>query len=319
MQAATSVCKKKEAFAMKKKMVWMGLGGVVGSMLLISSVYAGVGDYAGYDAYKSALKHTSSSQSVTGAFDLNVLDNNKSVVAMKSTFKLDSVHQQSSGKVEMKSEASSQQFNLYSQDGKEIIKPDDSETYTVIDNGIKRHKESKHWNQQPNPQFVSEAENVIDSLVGNLRNEVNLNTNSDGSKQVNVELKGTQLPAIVNTITSIMIKNGGQDMAKEAAQKDNLHGLLNTDFLNQLPKLVKDISIRTISLTGDINADDILNKQNVHVLIYGKDAAGTGHEVEFNFNVALSDLNHTVPDTIDLTGKTVQTLNAEDFQDNLRD
>jgi hypothetical protein len=68
------------------------------------------------------LKHTSGAQSATGAFDLNVSDNHKSVVAMKSMFKMDSVHQQSSAKVEVKSEASNQQFNLYSQDGKEIIK-----------------------------------------------------------------------------------------------------------------------------------------------------------------------------------------------------
>jgi hypothetical protein len=197
---------------------------------------------------------------------------------------------------------------------KKSSKRDDSETYMVIDNGVKHHNE--HWKQQSNPQFVNEAENIIDSLVGNLRNEVNLNTNPDGSKQVSVELKGTQLPAIVNTITSILIKNGGQDMAKEAAVQDNLHGLLNTDFLNQLPKLVTDIAIRTIALTGDINANDILTKQNVHVLIYGKDATGTVHELEFNFNVALSEMNNTVPDTIDLTGKKVQTLDFEDFQDN---
>jgi hypothetical protein len=301
---------------MKKKTVWMGLGGVAGSILLVTSVYAGVGDYAGYDAYKTALKHTSTSQSVTGAFNLTVTDNNKSIVALKSTLKFDSVNQHSSGKVEVKSTNSNQQFELYNQGEQEIIKRGDSEVYTILNTGDNKHNKRQEWKHQPNSEIANEAENVIDSLVGNLRNEVNLQTNADGSKQIKVELKGTQLPTIVNTLTSILIKNGGQDLAENAAQKDNLHGLLNTDFLNELPKLVKDISIRSIELTGDITAEDSLDHQNAQLTIYGKDASGVGHELAFDFDATLSNQDNTVPDTIDLTGKQVQTLSIEDFNNN---
>jgi len=300
---------------MKKKMVWMGLGGAVGSILLVTSVYAGVGDYAGYDAYKIALKHTSTAQSVTGAFNLSVKDNDKSIVALNSTVKFDSANHTSSGVVELKSTNSKQQFALFNQDNQEIIKRGDSEIYTIINTGEKRSNKHQSWKQQPNSEIANEAENVIDSLVGNLRNEVNLQTNADGSKQIKVELKGTQLPTVVNTITAILIKNGGQDLAKNAAKQDDLHGLLNTDFLNELPKLVKDISIRSISLTGDITAEDSLDHQNAQLTIYGKDVAGAEHELAFDFNVTLSDQDQTVPDTINLTGKQVKTLSIEDFKD----
>jgi hypothetical protein len=261
------------------------------------------------------LKHTSTTQSVTGAFNINVTDNDKSIVALQSTLKFDTANHNSSGKVEVKSSNSIQQFELYNQADQEVIKRGDSEVYTILDTGEKRSNKNQEWKHQPNGEIANEVENVIDSLVGNLRNEVNLKTNSDGSKQVSVELKGTQLPAVVNTITSIIIKNGGQDLAKNAAEQDNLHGLLNTDFLNELPKLVKDISIRSISLTGDITAEDSLDHQNAQLKIYGKDASGVGHELAFEFNIALSDQNNTVPDTIDLTGKQVQTLSMKDFAD----
>ncbi|QGQ95490.1 hypothetical protein EHS13_11660 [Paenibacillus psychroresistens] len=304
---------------MKKKTVWMGLGGVAGSILLVTSVYAGVGDYAGYDAYKTALKHTSTAQSVTGAFNLSVTDNDKSIVALKSTLKFDSVNQHSSGKVEVKSANSLQQFELYNQDNQEIIKRGDSEVYTILNMGDNKHNKRQEWKKhQPNSEIANEAENVIDSLVGKLRNEVNLQTNEDGSKQIKVELKGTQLPTIVNSITSILIKNGGQSLAENAAHKEDLHGLLNTDFLNELPKLVKDISIRSIELTGDITADDSLDHQNAQLTIYGKDAAGVGHELEFDFDITLSNQDNTVPDVIDLTGKQVQNLSLKELanQDN---
>jgi hypothetical protein len=304
---------------MKKKMVWMGLGGVVGSILLVSSVYAGVGDYAGYDAYKTALKHSSTAQSVTGAINVSVEDNNKSVVELNSTFKFDSVNHNSSGKVEVKSENSNQQFELYNQAGKEIIKRGDSEVYTVLETGGNDLKNRKEWKHEANPQIANEMENVMDSLIGKLRNEVSLQTSADGSKQVNVELKGTQLPTIVNTITAILIKNGGQELTKQAVQKDDLHGLLNTDFLNQLPKLVTDISIRSVNLTGDIGADNTLNHQNAQLTIYGKDVSGVGHELSFKFDAVLSGQNQTVPDTIDLTGKQVEALNIADLKNNGRD
>ncbi|MDB5052977.1 MAG: hypothetical protein JWM44_1027 [Bacilli bacterium] len=298
---------------MKKKLLWMGLGGTVGSILLVTSVYAGVGDYAGYDAYKSAIKNTSTVQSMTGKFDLTVQDNSKSIVTLQSTVKFDSAKDNSSGNVEVKSGAADQTFSIYHQDGKQIIKSSDSEIYSIFDSGEKQYKNHRH-NSPMSTTGMNEAENIIDSLVGNLRNDVILSTKDDGTKQVNLELKGSQIPALVNAVSSLVIKNGGQELAKGAAQKDNLNGLLNTDFINQLPKLVADISVSSVSLTGNIDNDNHLSSQTGHLTISGKDAAGVNHDLTVNLNIALSDLNKTTADQIDLTGKQTKTLQKEDFK-----
>jgi hypothetical protein len=302
---------------MKKKYGWMGLGIAVSSVLLISSVYAGVGDYAGYEAYKSAIKETSHVQSVTANMNVTVKDNDQTIVSLKSIVKNDSSTDLSSAKVELTSKSMVQSAEMYQQEDQHVLKLSNSELYTILasdeakSDRWKEHKQNDSGH--PDESFI-EAENLIDSLVGNLRSQVMLKDTDNSGKEIIMELKDSQIPTLVNTVGSLLIKHSGQNIAEQSTNGHPITEWMNTDFVNDMPKLVSEISIHSITLKANIDQNNFITSQEAGFVVYGVDSAGVEHELVVSVVADFSDYNHTSPDHIDLTGKQTQILNVEDFE-----
>lgn len=65
---------------MNKKLAMLGLGVAVGSMMLVTSVYAGVGEAPGYEAFKTAVKQTATIKNVTRQVNVSLQDNGASLL-----------------------------------------------------------------------------------------------------------------------------------------------------------------------------------------------------------------------------------------------
>ncbi|MGO4272270.1 hypothetical protein AB4Z22_20920, partial [Paenibacillus sp. TAF58] len=114
---------------MNKKLAMLGLGVAVGSMMLVTSVYAGVGDAPGYETFKSAFKQTAAVENVTRQVNVSLQDNGASLLNVKSTIKSTGVDHTGSAVVTVTSGMDEQTIHFYSQDGKQIVKTEDSEVY----------------------------------------------------------------------------------------------------------------------------------------------------------------------------------------------
>lgn len=302
---------------MNKKTLMMGLGIVVGSTLLISSAYAGIGSSTGYEAYKSAVKTMHKVDNVTGSLVVTVKDNERTLLTVNSQGKFDKASQTGSGKMEVKGGTADQSLSFYSQEGKKIVKNSAINTYNVFEMEKDGHQKwKKHHQDIEDHSFNQEAENIIDSLVGDLKNDMTLENNTDGTKVVNLSLKGSQLPMIVNTLASVIVKNGSQHLVNGAlATSGEQSKLLLTDnWSHVLPKLEKDIQIKLVQVKAEINKEDRITHQEAVLTISGKDQDGAAHEVTISFDLQLSEFNNTVPDQIDLTGKEVKIWQEDDIE-----
>lgn len=300
---------------MNKKVAMIGAGVVAGSVLLMSSVYAGIGSTPGYTTYKSALKNTVAVDNVTDKINLTVEDNGKVLFQVNSTIKSIENDRMGSAEFTLLSGETKQSIQVFSQDDKEIIKTSGSDVYQIVEmdadekEQLKKHKEGfkKH-----DPAFAQEVENVIDALVGNLKNYVTLKEEGE-SKEVALQLTGTQIPAVVNTIGSLLIKAGSQDHDEELAlNPEDTFGINVQSIEDSLPKLAEDIKIEAVSMDADVNAANLITSHNAEIQISGKDSQGANHEVVIKLSVDSSDFNNTTPDTIDLTGKKVENVKPFD-------
>lgn len=295
---------------MNKKLAMIGTGVAVGSMLLISSVYAGVGDAPGYNAYKSAVKNTAAVDNVTQKVNVSVEDNGKLLFQVNSTLKADKTNQNGSASVTLTSGTTEQSIQFYKQDDKKIIKTSDSETYKILDLDHEqgKFKEYRKHEVQHDPAFAQEVENVIDTLAGNLKNYVILQENGT-SKDIQLHLSGSQIPAAVNAVGSLFIKESGRRHNEEMKfnPSDTL-GVNVNNIKDSLPQLTSDIKIETVNLDASVNADNLITSQAAVIKITGKDSQGAEHQVNVKLGVGLSDFDSTTPDTVDLTGKQVETV-----------
>jgi len=294
---------------MNKKLAMVGIGAVVGTMLLASSVYAGVGDAPGYEALKTAVRKTAAVDNVTRQVNVSVQDNGQSLLDVRSTIKTDRASEAGSATVAVASGGVQMMVAFYNQDGKHIIKTDGSDVYKLLP-GQEEHASAHrpHWDGPADPEAGREAEQVFDALVGNLKNYVVLDEGPGSTKDIRVQLSGSQIPTVVNTIGSLLIKHGAAAQGEHQLTPADTLGFDTASLREAMPHLTQDVKIDEVKLNATVDADDHITNQTAQIEISGKDADGRGHAVVVSMDMSLSSLNATVPDKVDLSGKQVEEL-----------
>lgn len=292
---------------MNKKMVLLGSSLALGSALIVTSAFAGIGDAPGYDAYKAAIKNTASAQSMTEKVAVSVQDNGAELLHIDSAAKTDKASRGASANVTVKSGTADESLSVYRQDGKVILKSSDSEIYNVLSSGEANKNKHKGDGGQADAAMKAEMEHVVDAVVGNLKNYVTLSPQSDGTQAIDVALSGSQIPAAANAIASFAIKAAAHH--NDADQKPG--SVLGSELQrvkDSLPKLTQDVQINEVDLHAVVNAQNQITDQTFRIALSGKDDSGAAHQVVIQADIGLSDFNSTTPDTVDLTGKQVQTI-----------
>ncbi|MEC0266035.1 hypothetical protein [Paenibacillus anseongense] len=298
---------------MNKKLAMMGLGVAVGSMMLVTSVYAGVGDAPGYETFKSAVKQTATVHNVTRQVNVTLQDNGAPLLNVKSTIKSSGANHAGSAEVTVNNGTNEQTIHFYNQDGKQIIKTNDSDVYKVLEGeGMGKFKDHEGTEHTPDPQVVSEVENVVDALVGNLKNYVTMDEAAGNVKEIHFKLSGSQISPVVNTIGSLAIKHATMENSQRPMPtKADTLGVDVTTLKNSLPQLTSDIKMDEVEVNASVDSDNHITNQTAQIHISGKDAQGTAHNVVLSVDMTLSSLNSTTPDTVDLTGKQLETVKID--------
>jgi hypothetical protein len=302
---------------MKKKFMLMGAGLALGSALLVTSAFADIGGTKGYEAYKTAIKQTATVANSTHLVALTVRDNGNELLNVRTTLKEDEATQSFSGIAAITAGSTVQTIGFYNHEGKNVLKNSNSDTYHVIAESGHKDKISKHegWEDSAhNPAL----ENVVDALVGNLKNYVVLSNTAGADKTVDVSLRGSQIPSVANAIGSLIVKEAlSRDHSQEDMDwqefGDNPLGLDVKQIAAHFPKLSQDVNIDEVALHATIDDNNYIMNQEVDFTISGKDASGQAHKVIISIDIDMSDINSTIPDTIDLTGKKINTIQPSDF------
>jgi F0F1-type ATP synthase membrane subunit c/vacuolar-type H+-ATPase subunit K len=302
---------------LKKKFLLMGAGLTLGSALLVTSAFADIGGAKGYEAYKAAIKQTSTVTNATHVVALSVRDNGNELLNVMTTVKADEATHSLSGIAAITSGSTVQTIDFHNQEGKNILKNSNSDTYIVIAESDDKEQNSKYEGQH-NPAFNQELENVFDSLVGNLKNYVVLSNTAGADKRVDASLRGSQIPAVANLIGSLLVKealSGDHSQEDKDLQKfsDNPLGLDVKQIAAHFPKLSQDVNIDEVALHATIDENNYIKNQEIDFTISGKDASGQAHKVIISIDIDMSDVNTTTPDTLDLTGKKIKTIQSTEF------
>ncbi|PTM59669.1 hypothetical protein [Desmospora activa] len=292
---------------MRKKWITMGVCAGIGAVLLIGSGFANAANTSGYDAYKSALKNTKAVNSVTGEFTVAVSDQEKKIFAVDATVKKNQTEQTASSAVTLDNGTKTHSFNVFHQDEKTIIKREDRDGYQVI-----QTEGGKREHQRENAEIAPEMENVVDALVGNLRQQMALEERANGSRQVSMQLSGSQVPAVADAVGAMVIKNAANHHGSGKQQDKN--PFVPADVKPQLPPLTKNIKVEGINLDATINPKDTLERQTVTLNISGKDDAGRDHHVTIKIDAVFSDFNQTTADSVNLKGKKVETVKRDEWK-----
>lgn len=301
---------------MKKKTLAVGISMAVGVSLLLSTAFASAMSISPYEAYKEAAKNTIKHQSMTAVVEGKVTDNGKELVTVSSTAKADRTGNGSFSSVTtVKGNGTQVSMQNYGADGQLVMKVDGSDTYFVSKERMNDRRCGSERMMDPEEERVGNL--FIDSVVGSLKDQFTSKDNGDGTSTISIQLENGQIPALANGLMSLAVRDASvhhNEMSKEKSEFMNMvPGAKNLE--PEMPKLVQDVQIQKGTMTAIVSQDKTIQSQTANLTVTGKDANGVLHELNFQLQFSISDVNKTTPDKIDLTGKTVKVIEHKEVEE----
>ena len=277
-----------------KKIKTIMLTALTGCALLSVTVVALASGTSGYETYKSAAKNLVVTSNATISTSFEVKDNGTSDISGTGVEKLDGTNNSSITNIKIGDVTKETETSRI--DGKTILK--DGENYYYRDGKVNEKNNRMEKKFDASSSRAKLGEMVLDTLVGDVKNQFVV----DGDT-ISVNLEGSQIPELAKLAISAAAEEQNNKKAnnKVEAGKDGLK-----EALNSIPNL-KNIDVKSLSMTAKVDGNT-LTDNSFKIVITGDDESGVSHEVEVSVDAAISAVNSTKADSIDTTGKQVQTM-----------
>ena len=289
-----------------KKKPAMVLSFALGSILFASTAFAEVNSKDGYVQMKDALKYTA--ESFTGKLlnytvDTSMImkDNGNIISSNDSLIKYDAAKGANENKSTNINEGKTRTGYSYVDKNVSISFNDEQNVYYV--NNIEGQIYRGNFTNPFKEKQAGDMEKISDALVGNLKDSVVVTQNADGTKQILGTISEMQIPAIANALVSYGFKSR-----------------FGTPYMNAsigvegtMPKIADDIYVKEVKGSMTLDKDGLIQSVMGTGLLSGKDDKGKEHSFTFELLVKISDVNKTLVNKPDLTGKKVQTSVQKDY------
>ena len=280
---------------------------ILGALLLAGSALADIKDKSGYEQLKDAIKLaaancTENYQSFTAEFSTVLKEDGQVLYSDNHLVRYDTINSAKEETTTTKDTTTkdphmgNRSLYRYADKNQSITKSSNENNYIVTT--YQDEKTAPLINKEDNPfheERIKDLELIFDALVGNLREQVVVKENPDGSKALSGKLSAGQIPALINAMASFITRqefNGNRD------------GLVH---------LASDVYIQEVWGTAKISADGSLENIMGTINISGLDKEGREHEITLEMLFGLSDVNATAVVKPDLSGKEIVTREERDF------
>lgn len=267
---------------MNKKFLKVITSFIIGGGLIFNSTYANAAEVLGYDTYKLATENTFNCNSLTAQYEINIVDSGNNILNSNSVEKINNVDKSSSEVTINKTKSGQYTIERYKQDNKLITKSSEDNKYLINEyaNEPSVNDNKKH----------EDVQKIIDAILKDSVDSFNIVANdgvgekNDGSKHFSANLDIYKALPLENAITSYF----GDVVAEKNSDAD-------------IPKLVSNIGITKLTISGDISNDNLLQNQTAVINLSGCDDNEDSHELVFTINLTTSNVNSTTPDKVDLS------------------
>ncbi|WP_125152027.1 hypothetical protein [Clostridium rectalis] len=279
-----------------KKKTAMVTSFTMGILMFATTAMAEVTSKSPYDQAKDAIKFSAESfssklSSYTIDVSMVVKDNGKIIVSDGAVHKCD-VTKKSYEHVNTKTKGDKKLKNYYYKDRSVRIDNNSNEDVYYI---TEFKKPDEQFFQNPfKEKGAEDIEKIADALVGNLKDCVVSTDKTDGSKELSGSVSEAQIPAIVNAVTSYMVKS-------------NTHSInSNSRENNYIPLITKDVYVKEVNGKMQIDKNGLVQNLLGTGVFCGKDDSGKEHKLTFEVLFKLSNVNSTVVKKPNLSGEKVE-------------
>jgi len=276
----------------------------LGSVMFATTAMAQVLTKSGYDQLKDSVKYTAESAttkltSYTGDMSVIIKDNGNVVYSDDSLSKVD-VSKGSKETVTTRVDGSKKTDDYNYSDLNGSIYKDSTKNIYVTTAFTTPHKITTSQNPFKE-EGATDMEKIADAVVGNLKDAVVVNENSDGSKTLSGSLSEAQIPAVINAVVSLESKRTFGNISN------------NPNNESSIPKITSDVFVKEVKGNMVTTKDGLIQTVLGTGVISGKDAKGVEHKLTFELLAKMTNVNSTKVSKPDLTGKKIQKNVEQDY------
>lgn len=269
-------------------------------------------EQTGYETLKEALQSAKQLDNATFDVQVEVIDNGELLIGANAIGKADHISQNASGQVIINVAGLTKTADFYKQgDTNYFVDQDNDLTYQMNESN-----ERVRGHADENFEMTTSQEAFVDYLAGDLKNQIGLEENADGTRSVTLDLDQEEIPMALNLMISAAASSDEhRNRMHEDQSNEKIHDLPFFDGLEnletKLPELKEDVKVTGIQGELTLDEQNQVVAYDFSFTIEGKEVSGTAHIVTINSAGTISDVDQTVVDTIDLAGKDVQIIDCE--------
>lgn len=286
-----------------KKKTAMLLSFTIGCVMFTTTAFAEIISKSGYEQSKEALKYSAEQlsdklKSYTVDVTFVIKDKDKVITTFNTVNKYD-VTKKSCENVSTTIDNGSKKEEYYYRDEKNVISYNNEQgIYYVAE--YKKPMEYKIFNNPFKEKQAGDIEKIFDALIGNLKDNVVVSENADGTKELSGSVSEAQIPALVNAVVSFQFKNSFSINR-------------NSNEQNKMPKIIKDIFIKEVKGKMTLDKNGLVQSAFGTGILYGKDDKDQEHVLTFEALGKLYNVNSTKTNMPDLSGKKVEKTVVENY------
>lgn len=291
-----------------KKKTAMIISLAVGTMMFATTALAEVSSKDGYEQLKDSIKYTAEScSSKLNNYTLNLScmlkDNDTVISSQDDVIKLDIKNNSK--------EDTNNNMDLVGGNRKSFYYTDKN-CYITYNSDQDLYYESDYTTAKNTPIFTNpfkedkagDVERIADAIIGNLKDSVIVNQNSDGSKEISGSLSEAQIPSLINALVSFEFRSSfnGYSSARVGAAVDS----------SSIIKITKDIFVKEVKGKMLVDKNGLIQSVLASGVLCGKDKDGSEHNLSFEVLGKLTDINSTTVSKPDLSGRKVEKTTVHD-------
>jgi len=264
--------------------------------MFTTTAFAEVVSKSGYDQAKDAMKYTADSltsklSNYTADLSFVTKDNGNIIISENSVNKYD-LKSNSCENTSTRINGKNKDESLFYRDKNNYISYNSTDgIYHVVE---QNSNDDGFWVKNLFKQKeAGDLEKIADAFVGNLKDNVLVSQNSDGSKEFSGSISEAQIPALANAIISFQLKQ-------------RFGSYRNPNDQSTMPRITEDVFVKEVTGKMVVDKNGLIQSVLGTGILHGKDEKGTEHNITFELLAKVSNVNSTVVNKPDLSGKKVQ-------------
>lgn len=313
---------------MKRKPTLIILSLVAAFSLLAVTAFASAPDYAGYEAFKTLAqthedKDFDEEQNATLTGSITVKDNGVTLLDLDADIKADGPNEAFNGTFSIEADGTNKDIEVFgvsetlyvfdeaNNEFYQVEKSDDYDDYDMDEDFSRRSRGDKE-------EMSAAQEELLDFVMGELKDDFDLVNNADGSETIKFELTKDEMPMLLNLMFSAMDHDKGdfnenhEELDAETLAKYPLLSDLK-DIEVDMPEITENMELDYLKFAITTDANDEFQAVEFSVIITGDDEFGVSHTQQIDGNFAASNVGTTVVDQPELEGKDIIIVDEEDF------